>query len=193
MSYPLASVLISGPSSPVISLQRAKAHLRVDHDTDDELIDAQIYAATAYLDGCNGILGRALLTQSWRSDFASFDEPLRLPLAPVQSVAVSYIDVNGASQTLASSNYYLLADDLGPVIQARSGVTMPDVFDRPDAVSVTGVYGYASADAVPEPIKQALLLIIGDFYKSREARIAMGVVDNPTVDRLLAPYRRIPV
>lgn len=193
MSYPLASVLITGPEDSVISLQRAKDHCRVDHNTEDELIQAQIFAATSYLDGCSGILGRALLTQTWRSDFASFDDPLRLPLAPVQSVTVSYIDVNGATQTLASSSYYLLVDDLGPVIQARSGITMPEVFDRPDAVSVTGVYGYASPDAVPEAIKQAMLLIIGDFYKSREARIEMGIVDNPTVDRLLAPFRRVQV
>lgn len=40
-------------------------------------------------------------------------------------------------------------------------------------------------------IKAAALLIIGDLYQNREAQIVGTIVsDNPTVQRLLYPYRQ---
>ena len=43
---------------------------------------------------------------------------------------------------------------------------------------------------VPASVKAALLLIIGDLYENREgAFVGVNRVDNPTVLRLLTPYR----
>ncbi len=52
----------------------------------------------------------------------------------------------------------------------------------------------AAGDLVPVPtsVKAAILLILGDLYAAREG-VAWGlaVAENPTLARLLLPYRRI--
>lgn len=173
----------------------AKAHLRVDHADDDALIAALIEAATTHLDGWSGILGRALVSQTWRQDFADFGEYLRLPLGPVVSVSsVTYYDINDASQTAASASYSLLADDYGPYVGLVPGYTWPSVSSTRNApVSVTYVAGYGTAAAVPQAIKQAALLLIAHWYDFREAVMAG---QTPTelpfgVRALLTPFRRV--
>ena len=43
-------VLIAPSSAPVVTLEEAKRHLRVDHDDDDALIAGMIAAAASHLD-----------------------------------------------------------------------------------------------------------------------------------------------
>ncbi|WP_431856608.1 head-tail connector protein [Azospirillum sp.] len=46
---------------------------------------------------------------------------------------------------------------------------------------------------VPASVKAAVLLLLGDLYAIREASI-VGTIHtvNPTVERLLSPYRKVP-
>ncbi|MCY1249378.1 hypothetical protein D9M72_629060 [compost metagenome] len=45
---------------------------------------------------------------------------------------------------------------------------------------------------VPAPLRAAILLLVGDLYANREARITGTIhVENPTVGRLMFPYRRV--
>lgn len=173
----------------------AKAHLRVDHADDDTLITALIEAATTHLDGWSGILGRALVSQTWRQDFDAFGEYLRLPLGPVVSISsVTYYDINDASQTVASASYALLADGFGPYVGLVPGYTWPSVSSIRNApVSVTYVAGYGTAAAVPRAIKQAALLLIAHWYDFREAVMAgQAPTELPLgVRALLAPFRRV--
>ncbi|WP_448208480.1 head-tail connector protein [Azospirillum sp. sgz302134] len=52
--------------------------------------------------------------------------------------------------------------------------------------------GAGAVVPVPAAVKAAILLILGDLYASREAMSAgLTLAENPTLGRLLAPYRRI--
>jgi hypothetical protein len=42
---------------------------------------------------------------------------------------------------------------------------------------------------MPAPVRCAVLLIVGDLYANREGSLVGSVSDNPTVQRLLWPYR----
>ena len=165
----LKPVLVTEPASPLITTAEAKAHLRIDHSDEDTLIDAMVSAATARIDGCEGVLGRALINQTWRQDFAEFDSSMRLPLEPVSSItSITYQDSLDAQQTLASSVYTMLTDERGSYITLNSGQSWPASYFRPDAVSVTFVAGYGSASTdVPQAIIQAALLMVGDWYEHR--------------------------
>lgn len=191
MLYTIRTV---APVDLLLTLGEAKAHCRVDHSEDDILLTSLISAVTAHLDGHTGVLGRALVTQTWRSDYAGFED-LRLPLWPVASVtSVTYIDTADASQTIASGNYELGRDAMGAFIAAAPGFSWPQTAMRVSPVSVTAVYGTAAVD-VPSDIKAAALLMVGDLYRNRET-VAVGGVANAipmsaTVDALLAPYRRV--
>lgn len=193
---PLKPVRTSPPNEAPIALADAKAHLNArTFADDDDLIAAAIDAATAHLDGYAGALGRCLVTQTWRQDFSCFPAcgKIRLPLSPVQSVsAVTYRDAADAEQTLAASVYASGLDDaLGPYIALKTGQAWPATFARDDAVSVVFVAGYGAASAVPGPIKSAIRLMVGDLYANRETKVSQNLITNPTVERLLAPYRRV--
>jgi uncharacterized phiE125 gp8 family phage protein len=183
----LAPVRTVAPTEPLISVQDAKAHLRVDHDEEDALIASLIAAAESHLDGWTGVLGRALVTQTWRQDFASFDD-MRLPLWPVASVSsVTYKDATGAVQTVPASDYELLADGLGAYVAVKSSPAS-------SSVSVTFVAGQPVAD-VPAAIRHAALFIVGDLYRNRETAVvgatASQIPVSATVNALITPFRRV--
>lgn len=180
--------LVTGPVADFISLAEAKAHCRVDHDDEDSYLYALISAATSYLDGYSGVLGRALLPQTWRQDFEDFGDVMRLPVGPVQSVtSISYQDSGGADQALPSTEYVLLEDDFGDYVTLAANKSWPAVGSRADAVKITYLAGSAS---VPMAIKQAALLLVGHWYSNREAVSAASMTETPmAVDALVAPFR----
>jgi uncharacterized phiE125 gp8 family phage protein len=185
----LRPVLVTPPptNQPILSLAEAKAHLRVDHADEDTLITSLVAAAASYLDGYSGILGRALVVQSWAQDFDAFADEMRLPLGDLIAVtSVTYFDAANATQTLASTVYEGRSDERGPFIGLKADQAWPDTYDRAGAVRVTWTAGYGqTAAAVPEAIKAAAKLMIGAWYDNRAA----GDIP-PAAGALLAPFRR---
>lgn len=191
--------LITAPAAPVISTSDAKAHLRVVSSSEDALIAAFVLAAIAHLDGWSGILGRCLVTQEWRQDFAGWPEDgrLRLPFPDVDpdSVVVTYLDTLADEQVVPDTQYEVLEDARGTYVEFRAAFTSPSLEDdRAAPVWVQFDAGYGAAAAVPAAIRAAILLIVGDLYENREnsviseARVQALPI---AADRLLTPYRRV--
>jgi uncharacterized phiE125 gp8 family phage protein len=186
--------LLTAPAGLPVTLELAKAFLRIDGNDDDAVVSALIRAATANLDGTAGVLRRALVTQTWEQPFRSFHSRMRLPLAPVASIAaVKHYDADNALQTVSAADYSLVEDDLGPYLAWSPDALRPDLFDRPDPVVVTFVAGYGAATDVPAAIRQAILLLVAQWFATREPVSATGgAAELPlTVTHLLAPYRRV--
>lgn len=191
----LAPVRTVGPSAPIIDLADAKAHLRVLANDDDALIEALISAAEAHLDGFSGILGRALVTQTWQRSFGCFPscDTIRLPLGPlIGSVAVTYYDSANAQQSF--TDFTAVSDAVGPKVVLGAAASWPGTFDRPDAITITWQCGYGDAADVPAPIIHAAKLLIGHWFASREATAPSSLSELPlAVSALLAPYRAVGV
>lgn len=188
----LAPVRTVAPAGTLVSLSEAKAHLRVDYSDEDNYINGLILAAMSYLDGYSGRLGRALISQTWQQDFPAFTDPLRLAVGDLITVtSVTYYDATNTQQTLASTIYTGASDTLGAYIGLKPDKTWPAIYGRPDAVRVTWTAGYgASASAVPVAIKQAALMLIGQWYASREATGDTATELPFAVEALLAPFIR---
>lgn len=190
----LSPVRTVAPASQIVTLAEAKLHLAVSNTDFDALIAGLISAATDHLDGYSGILGRALITQTWRQDFAGFSGCMRLPVGNLLSVSsVSYYDVDNSQQTLSTDVYSALSDAIGPLLVLNSGSSWPATYPRQDAVRVTWTAGYGpSASDVPAAIKQAILLLVGHWYANREAVSAGGSpAELPMgVTALIDPFRR---
>lgn len=60
-------IRVTPPATAIVSLPEVKAHLRVDHAHEDALIQAYLDAATSWIDGFDGVLGRCVLEQTWRA------------------------------------------------------------------------------------------------------------------------------
>lgn len=196
----LKAQLENAPTAELVSLDEARLHVRRDDSDDDAKITALIAVAMSRLDGIDGILGRALITQTWSEQLDRFPvgDRLELPLAPAQSIgSIEYYDFDNAPQTLAASNYSLHTRAFGSYVKLGAQSSWPSTYDRDDAVTVTFTAGYGDAAAdVPAAIKHAALLLIGDWYENREdslignnASAAAFPLPNGVMS-LLRPYIR---
>lgn len=178
------------PATEPVTLEQAKAQCRVTSDAENLLIAALVSAAVSHLDGWSGILGRCLVSQTWRQDYSGFGG-MRLPFQNVASAVVAYTDGNGVNQTLAGSNYHIVNGVGGTQIVLADGGSFPGTASKPDAVRVTFVTGYGDADAVPAGLKAAILLHIGHLFENRAA-VNVGNITSElplAYDALVAPHR----
>jgi len=189
--------LIQGPMDALVTLDETKRHLRVDSSAFDDQINMLIGAATAYLDGLGGILGRALRPQTWQLDLPAFPIGIcgiELPLPPTISVAsISYLEGTTGAETVLDPTQYrvIYGGSRGATIRLAIGLTAWPIayFGEPDAVRVVFDAGYRSIsspenEAVPQSIREAALLMIKSWYDRQ------GIEDIPeAVFSLIAPYR----
>ncbi|HTV69323.1 MAG TPA: head-tail connector protein [Rhizobiaceae bacterium] len=182
----LSPVRTIAPAVPVVTLAEVRQMLHVDHQDDDHLLQSLIDAAHSHLDGYSGILGRALITQTWQQDFKDFTcEPLRLPLKPIQEVStVTYYDGSNDEQELDDTVWQLLTDASGSYLALQADQSWPGVYGRSDAVRVTYVAGYGDAASdVPAALHTAIILYVQMHYDP-ESRASL----KPAFDALVGPF-----
>lgn len=190
-------VRTTAPAVEVVSLAEAKAHLRVLHDSEDTEIARFVRVARDHVERT---LSRALVTQTFTLYMPAFPGRDRrtglsriiLPRPPLQSVThVKYRDVDGVEQTLSASSYHVLAEDeLEGCVEKAASVTWPSTDKHPRAVEVRYVAGYgAAASDVPEPIRNAVLMLAEHLYFNRGETSDGALSKNPVAaEALLAPY-----
>ena len=184
----MATRLKTAPASEPISVDEAKAHLRVTFTDDDSYIASLVTAARI---ACEQSTQRAFITQTWEKFIDAFPaDGIDLPYPPTLSLtSIKYIDINGTLQTLSGASYKLdVVSTPGWVVPAY-GYTWPTAREEINAVTLEYITGYGSAASVPQPIKQAMHLLVGQWYENREAASEKSQSELPFgVCMLLAPY-----
>jgi len=179
------NVLVITPPDPLISIDEARVHLKDPDPAEDELIETYIAAASAWIDGPAGWLGRSLGQQTLELQTDDFDFCERLPYGPVQSVeSVKYIDGAGVEQTVAPSSFRMNGDHL----TLAHGGSWPSNRDS-GGVRVR----YVTGGDIPQQARQAVLLLVGQWFRNRMA-VVVGTISSELpfgVDALLAPLRRL--
>jgi len=189
----MVHVLTAAPAAEPIGLDEAKAHLRIDASDEDTLISSLIVAARMLVERS---LGLALITQGWSHYLDAVPQRgcVALPLGPVQAVgAVTLHDGDGGTTTVDADSY-----DTDPMSDpARLVLTssVPSSGLRPfNGFEIAFVAGYGDAASdVPQPIRQALLLLIAHWFERREpVELGPGPQGVPEIAAgLLQPYRRV--
>tara|TARA_R110000851_G_scaffold271259_1_gene423838 strand:+ start:506 stop:1084 length:579 start_codon:yes stop_codon:yes gene_type:complete len=157
-------------TTPLFTTAEAKDFLKVDTTADDTLIDNLVFAAT---ESCQIYTNQYFLKVTLEQYSDNWDGIYTLYKSPVISIThIKYYDSNDTEQTLASSNYILDNVSKPARIGLAVDATLPDLADRINAVHVkyTAGYGTASTD-VPDGIKQAVLLTLGNWYENRQTVI----------------------
>jgi uncharacterized phiE125 gp8 family phage protein len=206
----LRLVLVTPPAVEPLTAAEAKARLNIGAEVSDEVMNAYITAARQRIDGADGWLGRAINTQTWQGKADTFPScdggRIYIPLPPLQTVTIKYLDAAGSTVTLTDGVDYRLVQAQRPYILPLS--SWPSVTGI-DGVTIEFVAGYGSAGAdVPEPIRTAVALGAGhlrsmsarDLSVSEEVEEGIGstryvvsqnagdVIDN-TVECLLSTYQ----
>lgn len=186
-------VEVTAPTIEPLTLTEAKKHLIVETTDDDVYINSLIKAARRQVET---ITRRALITQTWDlylDDFPGWDGYIEVPKGTLQSVtSITYVDENGTSQTLSSSNYQVSTAGAPGRITPAYELDWPVTRDIMDAVIIRFVAGYGdSASDVPDDIRHAMKMIISNMYDNREPVIigTTASIMPMGVDSLLATHR----
>lgn len=199
--------LITAPVVEPVTIDDVRLHCRltemeeIDGGSPDALIEESLLNSliTVARQTLEHYVG-PLITQTWEQyeqDWPGGDS-LRLWKARVQTVSgVAYTDADSTEATL-DTDYYT-ADTISeyrPAVVLNYNYAWPQVTLHPvNPIKVTFTAGYGDeAGDVPEPIRQALLLLIAHFYENREpfniSTSGNSVEPIPwTVEALIAPYR----
>lgn len=183
--------LLTPPASELVTLAEAKAHLRVEHNVDDSLLNGLITAARLFVEQQTG---RALLPQTWRLWGDAWPEAavLQLPKPPLRSVSAILIYAPDDSSTVWSSSDYRVEVAAQPgQIQLREGQSWPSLSRSRSSFSITFVAGYADAVAVPEVLKLAIKQLVAHWYEQRGEATTHSTEIPFGVTALLAPYRLV--
>lgn len=165
----MSLIVVTPPSAEPVSLEEAKAHLKVDHTDEDDFITTVITAALEY---CEGFQARAYISQTLELTLDQFpsESSFKVPRPPLQSVAsITYTDTDGTAAVMAATDYLVdtrsqpgrvalgyskswpsvtLQPVNGVVVRLTAGYATPFTAD-PDTDTLT-VYGrtYANGDMV---------------------------------------------
>jgi len=180
------------PSVTPISLAEVKAHMRVSGADDDTVITGMIGAAVAMVDG-EGTLGRAMITQTWAQWVSQSPGWVRLSMSPFQAlVSVEFYDAAGALQTATLDHFETRLHGDFVICKPKEDREWPTADTRQDAIKITYRAGFGDAGTdVPDGIRHALLMIIGNFYENRESVSATSFVPVPMAVEMLLNNERV--
>jgi uncharacterized phiE125 gp8 family phage protein len=186
----MSSILLSAPAVEPLSLAEAKAFLRVEHADDDDVIAALIAASRIHIEAQTR---RALVTQDWRIILDAWPVDGRLPIRPAplrMLTAVRVYDAGGVSHAVDTESFVL---DVGgsELAFAPWAVAPPGRLAAGIELDVVVGYGNAATD-VPEPLRQAIRLLVAHWYENRGlAAVGTVTILPTTVAALIAPYRML--
>lgn len=215
-SEPLRLSLTTAPDKLPLSLNEAKAHMRLedDHVIDDALVVAQIATAT---EACERFTGRALITQTWTlqrdewptrwparqdldwdgtregpiSELRSAARELELPKPPLQQVlnVKTYNDQDMAT-VMPSSNYFVdTASQPGRII-LRSSAAVPAITRTANGLEVEFVAGYGDdPHNVPEQLRLGMMQLIASLNENRGDCPTGAMITESGAADLWRPYR----
>lgn len=175
-------------ADPVVTLDDARHHLRIDHSDDDAYITTLIRVATTAV---QERLERTLGVTTWDyridSEGICWGFDIRLPMPPLlEVVSVKYFDTDSVEQTYAPANYRAFGIGGRGGIRLTGGASWPSLRSGPEAVTIRFSAGY---EEVPAPIRQAVLLVVGQLYAQRGEMVQENLTEDPAIKALLAPYR----
>ena len=193
--------LLVPPTAEPVSLNEAKAWLRLETPDDDTLVESLIVTARAAIEAYTGCV---LVSQTWRVNLDAWPDgasrrcfgmqrgsrDVVIPLAPVLGiVALRVFDAAGVPQVLATDSYTLHGAPDRPGLDV---VAAPEPGRARDGVEIDVLCGYGAPADVPQPLRQAILTLVARLYENRgDGADPSDNLLRGSAHRLIAPYRRV--
>ena len=165
-----------------VSLEEAKALLRIETSDEDALIAGLVRSATDY---CEAFTGRALIARDVDEISGAGSGWRRLSLAPVRAITgVTGLPAEGAPFALAADAY---AAEMDAADEGWVRVTRPGAAGR---VRVAYAAGMAEDwNGVPEALRQGILRLTAHLFTQRDGARDAG--PPAAVTALWRPWRRM--
>jgi uncharacterized phiE125 gp8 family phage protein len=178
VSFPISD----WPDLPAALIAEVREFVRIDHQADDDAIDAFLRGAASL---CEDFTGQMLIARSVTDMLPARHVWQKLKRLPVQSiVSVEALGAGGIAAAFAVEDYALDidSDGIGWIRLHRS--------DGGSRIRVTYSAGLAMDwDALPAGLRQGIVRMAGYFYANRDGVDAGG--PPSAVTALWRPHRRM--
>lgn len=177
------------PAAEPVTLAEVKAHLRLTHASEDDLLNGLIRAAREDVERATGL---ALIDQSWRLVLDSWPSQSCALLArhPVREIlSVTVYGTEGEASLIDPADYQV--DTLSRPARLHFE-SRPEPLRILNGIEIDFSAGFGEAGTdVPDLLKRAILVLVAHWY---EFRASYGAAEQPVsyppaYDRLLAGYR----
>lgn len=182
--------VITPPDAEPITRAEAKLHLKVEATAEDTLIDGLITDARQHVETVTGLL---LMPQTIKVTVEAWGREIIIPRAPIAAVeSVTFTDADGETATLDPSAYVVRQRYGLTRLRAAASVGWPSLGNDP-VIEIIADAGFEDAASVPAALRRAMLLLIGHWYRNREAVAAGGApTEFPlAVEALINPHRMV--
>lgn len=184
--------VISEPAYEPVSRALAKTWLKIDDNTDhDTIVDMLIKAMR---EDAENLTNRAFISRQLRLYLPAWPtceggNMFVLPHPPLISVeSITYRDLNGDQQTLASDQYVVHAWKEPAIIVPEWNVSWPSIRSLPDCIQVNYTAGYApgspadeagAQEVMPAKLKLWMQAKAATLFRGREQYVTGNLVRVP--------------
>lgn len=207
----MGDILITGPASEPVSAAELRSYLR-DPGDDDAALDLLIYAARDFLEESTGLAliqqTRELTLDTWPSGgdglgwwdgvqegalIGLAKRYVELPRGPLISItSVKTYDGSGNATTWSAANYFADTGSRPGRLALLDGAVWPLPTRSAAGIAIRYEAGHADADAVPKPLKLAVLQIAAHWYENREL-VSLEAANRIPMQaaRIIRTYRKV--
>lgn len=142
--------LVTGPTVAPLTLLDVKEHLRVTDEAQDATISSLMGAAIGHLDGFCGVLGRAIMPQTWAQEWDDGSQTLLIAMPDASEIVVK------ADGTVVSALNYSIKRSFSGLSIILDGVSG-------DTIRVEYVCGMGAA--MLETARQIIKLLVEAWFE----------------------------
>lgn len=165
----------------ILSLEDAKAHLRLLDDHEDTYIEGLIADAVAQVEAWTGF---AVMPQLWEITLDGFPAQIVLPIGPVTAISeIAYVDAGGSDQLVDPTAFRADLSSVEARLVPREG--WPSTASWINAVTIR----WAAGKGCPPGLLRAVKVLVEHMYRVRDADESSQLVWIDAC-RIMAPYRR---
>lgn len=175
--------VVTPPAVEPVTLTRAKLHCRVDATDDDGYITDLIIAAREW---CESYTGMTFVHTELAIRFDALPESFALPRPPMAAdntatpVSITLTALDGATSVVGTATYRVDRFSVPGVVRIANARVWPSHSEDFNAIETRWWAGYsADASAVPQRVKNAILMLVAWWYERRMAADQAGLVEVP--------------
>jgi len=168
------SLTLTDSTIQVLTTSEAKQHLRVANNADDTYIDNLIFAATKMAESyCNIQIMKTdciQISDCWEDTFELYQSPVQNS-GKLSIESIKYYDGDNVRQIWHELNYIVDKSYTPARISLAPNKNYPTIAKRLDSIEIKYQSGYEIVSEVPKLLKQAILILVGQWYENRQEAI----------------------